>query len=315
MLELRKDYLLKDRWVIIATGRGRRPHEFSKQKEDKTVEMCAFDPGNEHMTPPEIDRIEEDGEWKVRCFPNLYPADDLKGNPSIIDEGLFVHAYSFGKHEVVANTPVHEYELKDLDEHQLVLNFEMYKKRVNELNRINGIQYVVVFHNQGKEAGGSLVHTHSQIIAINQVPDRVEDEIRDSKLDDGRCGYCKVIDTERNSERFCFENDNFIAFCPFASRSPFEIWIFPKEHKTDFNDFAEYQFKELASILKKTLVKLGELNAPYNFFFHIAPVGRDLHFHIELIPRLTVRAGFEFATDTIINTMSPEEAAKFYRGG
>jgi UDPglucose--hexose-1-phosphate uridylyltransferase len=310
MNELRKDYLL-DRWVIIAMGRGKRPHQFALGKQTEKVEVCFFCPGNENLTPPEITRLEEGGNWVIRVFPNKFPAVMQEGDPAIkTDNQYYTYASAYGNHEVLVESPSHDEQFADLSIRRIKQVLQMYNNRIQELSKVKGVQYVSVFKNQGKEAGTSLVHTHTQIIALNTIPPLIEEEIEANK---DRCRYCEVIEKEKNSYRRVLEN-SFISFAPYASRVPFEVWIFPKRHVSCLDDLNDLELEDLAKQLKHILVKLKELNAPYNFYLHYAPQGKDLHFHIEVAPRLAIWAGFELGNDIFVNIMSPEEAAKFYRG-
>ncbi|MBW2995617.1 galactose-1-phosphate uridylyltransferase [Candidatus Woesearchaeota archaeon] len=310
MNELRKDYVL-DRWVVIATGRGKRPHQFASKKEDKKIEVCFFCPGNESMTPPEIDRVEKNGSWVIRVFPNKFPAATAEGDPHVkTDNNFYSYASAYGYHEVLVESPSHEDEFGDLGIDRIVNILKMYNKRIKELSKKDGIRYVLVFKNQGREAGTSLVHTHTQIIALNKIPTLVEREAEATK---DECKYCEVIESEKGSLRRIMEN-SFVSFAPYASRFPLEAWIFPKRHVTCLDDLNKDELQDLAQQLKLILKKLEDINAPYNFFLHYAPAGDDLHFHIEIAPRLAIWAGLEIGGDIEINIMAPEDAAKFYRG-
>lgn len=312
MNELRKDYIL-NRYVIIATDRAKRPDQFKQKKEKTKKGTCFFCPGNEHLTPPEIDRIEKGKKWLIRCFPNKFPATKPRGNPIIrTDNTFFTFSDAVGKHEVIAETPDHSKQLADLPVSHIKLVLQMYIKRINEISQISGIAYVTIFKNQGEESGSSLPHTHTQIIALNKVPKTIQEETDTSK-NYPTCPYCDILNIEKNSYRRIKENDTFVSFTPYASRFPFEAWIFPKRHTTSITELTEQELIDLAAQLKHILKKLKKLNAPYNFYIHNAPKDQDLHFHIEIAPRLSLFGGFELGTDDIINVMSPEEAAKFYR--
>lgn len=307
MPEIRKDYIL-NRWVIIADERAKRPNDFKNKKLKINHNKCNFCPGNEKLTIGETARIEENGKWIIRVFPNKFPAVKLNGNSEIQTHN---HFYTFGNaygiHEVVVETNTKK-QLWDLSEKHIEKLFSLYKERINEISKIKGIKYVQVFKNHDEKAGTSIIHSHSQIIAYNKIPNLVEDEIKYSNIENN-CAYCEIIQREKDSYRRCFENNNFIAFCPYASRFPFEILIFSKNHVNNLN---ECNLSDLAVIMKKILIKLKELNSPYNFMIHYSPKEYNLHFHIEIIPRLSTWAGFEYS-GTIINTMPPENAAKFYR--
>ena len=310
MPELRKDYIL-DRWVIIATERAKRPHDFIKESTKKKETSCAFCKGSENLTPNEILRIPNDNNWKVRVIPNKFPAVKLQGDYNIkTHNDFYTFAEAYGSHEVVIETPDKDKQLWDIKAEDMKLIFEVYIQRINELLKIPGIKYVQIFKNHEAAAGTSITHSHSQLIAYEKIPHVVENEVKASKNHQS-CPYCSIIQKEKDSLRRCFENNNFIAFCPYGSRFPFEIWIFSKQHLTALQ---ECNLDDLSSITKQILEKLKQLNAPYNYMIHYSPTKEDnLHFHIEFIPRLSTWAGFEYS-GTIINSMPPEDAARFYRG-
>jgi len=308
--ELRKDYVL-DRWVIIAGNRGKRPHQFLKPAENKNVGVCFFCPGNENLTPPETGRLEEGGKWAIRIFPNKFPAVELKGNSLIRTDNLYyTFSAAYGAHEVLVESPSHTDDFGDLSEKRIRQILEMYTKRINALEKQQGVKYVLIFKNQGDDAGTSLVHTHTQITSINKIPTIVEQEIEANK---GGCKYCDIIQREKGSYRRIMEN-SCVSFTPYASRFPMEAWIFPKRHVKRLEDFNDAELNDLAKQMKHILSKLKAINAPYNFFLHYAPSGADLHFHIEITPRLAKWAGLELGSGIVINIMPPENAAKFYRG-
>lgn len=312
-MELRKDYVL-NRWVIISEGRGKRPQEF-KPIEKESVGVCYFCPGNESITPPEITRIEKDGKWKARVFPNKFAAVSKDGDPQIQTHNkYYTFASAYGSHEIIAETPDHEKTLANLSEADMEDIFRLYAGRIAVLSKEPNIKYVSVFKNYGKDAGASIVHSHSQIISLNMVPPQIFDMVKAVKTYPDCCPYCEVIENEKRSDRRCFENDSFIAFTPYASRFHYEIWVFPKQHITDFECFDDKKFADLSSIMKKILEKLDSINTPYNILVNYSPKGEDLHFHIEVTPRLSIFAGFEFESSITINSVSPELAAKFYRG-
>ena len=312
-MELRKDYIL-DRYVIISTGRGKRPREF-KQKEVKEKKgICFFCPGNEKLTPPEIGRLGTKKKWRMRWFANKFAAVDLKGNPIIrTDNDYFTFASAYGYHEVIVETNDHKKQLADLTKSQIKDVLKIYANRIEELSKKENIHYVSVFKNHGKEGGTSLVHSHSQVIAYNKLPNLIKDKIKAVKRYD-HCPYCDIINIEKDSLRRCFENKNFVAFTPYASRFHFEIWIFPIKHIKNITETDEKMLMDLAEILKKILKKLKYLNAPYNIELVYSPENENLHFHIEISPRLAIWAGFEILTNDTINSVSPEDAARFYRG-
>ncbi len=312
MLELRKDYIL-DRWVIIAGRRSKRPKEFKEEKKKKELKKCFFCPGNENLTPPEIWRIEKNGKWQIRLFPNKFPFVEEKGSPILKESRFFLHSAAYGKHEILVETPEHNKQLWDLGKERIKLVFKAINRRINELMDMDNIKYVLVFKNHGDKAGTSLVHSHMQIVAISVIPPAIREEIEATRKYK-ECPYCSIIKLESKTKRKAFENRRFLAFTPYASRFNYEVWVFPKRHIRNLSEFDDEDYSGLADILRKILLKLKKLNLSYNFYLHYSPEKSDLHFHIEITPRIAIWAGFEFSSGVTINSVSPEDAARFYRG-
>ncbi|MDO8741444.1 MAG: DUF4921 family protein [Candidatus Woesearchaeota archaeon] len=314
-MELRKDYLL-DRWVIITEGRKRRPREFKRLVRIEPQKTCPFCPGHENLSPPEIYRVTKDGKWSARVIPNKFPAVSKVGSANIITRGFLERTSAYGSHEIVIETPFHTKQLSDLPIEDQKEIFKVYALRVKELLKDPKAKYVVVFKNEGKEGGASLQHSHAQIISYPIIPTLVREELNafDAYMDKNYgCPYCKIIKQERNSPRFIKENGSFIAFAPYASRFNYEAWIFPKKHFKTFTDFTDREFHSLAEIINLILDRVMKVTDSYNLYFHYAPAQHDFHFHVEIAPRIAYWAGFEFSTNDVMNTISPEKAAKFYR--
>ena len=308
--EVRKDYIL-DRWVIISSGRGKRPKQF-KKLEAQHVEVDYFGAGNESMTPPEIGRIGSKSQWKMRWFDNKFAALAPEGQADIrTDNTYFTFSGNYGHHEVLVETSRLDRQLADLKADEIAQLIEVYQQRIESLSKQPNIKYVCIFKNHGDKGGTSIVHSHSQIMALNHIPKDVKDEIEACKKF-GRCPYCDIIQIEARGLRKCFENNDFIAFCPYASRFNYEVWVFPKQHIRTLGDVKNY--KSLAEIMKKILAKLKKIGADYNYYIHYSPDGENLHMHIEVAPRLATWAGFELGTGEIINSVPPEDADEFYRG-
>ena len=301
MPELRKDYFL-DRYVIVATERKKRPDEFVKPKKsaEKKEKICFFCPGNEKTTPPEISRIEKNGKWVVRNFPNKFPATKW--------------------HEVIAETPEHGKEIADLKVEDMVKVFELFAKRINAIEKNPLVKYVLVFKNFGEDAGASLQHSHTQIVGLEIIPSFVKEEIDAAKKyfkNKKSCPYCDIWKKEMKSERKIFEDKHTAVFAPYASEFPFEVLIMPKRHITRLEKFSKDELLSLCTALKKILLRMRKmLDVPaYNFYLHISPKKENLHLHLVLFPRLTKFAGFEFGSGVIINIVSPESATENYREG
>jgi len=331
MSELRKDPVT-DRWVIISTERGKRPSDFaSVPLSDKAV-LCPFCYGYEDKTPPEIFCIREPGTapntkgWRVRVVANKFPALRIEGKVEREGIGMFDKMSGIGAHEVIIEHPEHKKRFWDYTASEIGSIIEAYVQRTNDLKKDFRLRHLLLFKNEGEQAGASLAHSHSQLIATPVIPKRVREELEGMRRYYSykeRCVYCDEIrEEQRFGDRVIYENDYFIAFCPFASRFPFEITILPKIHRTEFPAIESAERTPLAEALRTTIRKLNEaLNGPqYNWIIHTAPSkssGRDAwedyHWHIEIIPRLTKMAGFEWGTGFYINPTPPEDAARYLR--
>lgn len=314
MGELRRDYI-RDIWVIISPKREGRPKQFTTTSKKKDNGKCFFCRGNESMTPPETYRVEEKKKWILRCFPNKFPAVSEEETPKlkVINEFLR-YQHAFGWHEVMVDSPWHDKQLSDMPVEHVRKVLQAYSDRVDELSKIQDIKYIAVFKNHELEAGTSIIHSHSQLIAYNHISRAVLEEVK-AVSQFNKCPYCSIMRMESKlGSRLAFENKKAIAFTPYASRYPYELAIFPKRHVHNITELRDDELLGLARIVKESLVKLKKLRAPYNMYLHNAPIGKELHFHMKINPRTSIFGGFELATGTIINTVAPEDAAKFYRG-
>ena len=316
-MELRKDYVL-DRWVIIASKRKKRPHQYPAKESIDTNATCYFCPGNEHTTPTEIGRLpkkDNPKEWDMRWFPNMFAAvdysDDAHAPHPETHNDFFTFASAYGDHEIIAETPDHKEKMHDFSVERITNLLKVYGARINGMEAHDWVRYVNVFKNEGKAAATSLIHSHSQLISLNHIPKRVKDMVNANK---DTCNYCKIWQIEKDSFRRCFEDEHTVAFTPYASRFNYELWLFPKTHRKRIADFSEKELISFATTLKKALAKLKEVTDSFNMVVYYAPAGSDLHFHIQILPRIAKFGGFEFLSGTIINAVSPEDAASFYRG-
>jgi UDPglucose--hexose-1-phosphate uridylyltransferase len=332
--ELRKDYLL-DRWVVIATERSRRPTDFAKPKKSPaTVSDCPLCPGNEHMTPPAVllylksngeivkDR-DENGfrhkNWLIRCIPNLYPAfappKEQADQPQIMKSDNF--GFAIGHHEVLVESPRHDEDPAAAELPQLEHVINAYVDRLRDLSAKPYVRYVSIFRNHGLEAGASLSHAHSQIIATPFVPTIVEKEVAASKSfwnEHEKCVFCDIMERESKTPRLVLDNARFMVLAPYASVHPMEFWILPKKHDANLLSLTRTEKQAFAETLKASLKGLKDLvNDPsYNYGFHLsANKGAEdcYHWHLEVYPRLAIWAGFEKSTGMYINTVTPETAA------
>jgi UDPglucose--hexose-1-phosphate uridylyltransferase len=329
MPELRKDYVT-DTWVVFSTWRSQRPIEERKQPSASVdTSSCPFCPGNEHMTPPEILAYRNDGEvngpgWWVRCVPNKYPALIIEGEVKRRVTQLFHSVNGVGAHEVIIETPDHLGRLGSLDEKQVYEVISAYRDRYVDLTRDSRFKYILIFKNHGLEAGASLSHPHSQLIATPIIPRRIMDELRASRdfyeSTGGSCIYDEIVEEELEvGDRVVVENDGFLTICPYAARFPFETWIIPKEHEMHFEDMKDEERRLLARTLKGVFSRFDTLfgDPPFNYYIHTAPCDRRdhryYHWHVEITPRMSNTAGFERGTGFYINPVPPEDAARLLR--
>jgi UDPglucose--hexose-1-phosphate uridylyltransferase len=328
MPELRKDPVV-GRWVIMATERSKRPTDFVKEREPRKGGPCVFCYGMEHLTPLEVRAYRDNGSpanqpgWRVRTVPNKFPALRIEGPPGRRGEGLYDLMNGIGAHEVIVEVPDHDRGMADYDTHQIEEVLWMYRERVLDLANDDRFRYAIVFKNHGAEAGASLEHPHSQLIALPIVPLNVQQELRGANGYFGlkeRCIFCDVVSQEsRDGQRVIFENERFIAASPFAARFPFEIWILPKEHGSHFERASAAEYRDLAIVLKASLgaLKVALDDPPFNYIIHSAPLREEgsnhYHWHVEITPALTKVAGFEVGTGFYINPVPPETAAAHLR--
>ncbi|MCD6414999.1 MAG: DUF4931 domain-containing protein [Candidatus Diapherotrites archaeon] len=268
------------REVVVATGRSGRPRLFSKP-----LKVCPFCPGNEHMTPPETGRVEREGKWILRSFENKYP---------IVSKD-FPKAY--GRHEIIVETPIHSQKLQETD---VLAYLKFAFKRMEELNKDEKINYVLLFKNHGSAAGASIPHEHSQITSLTEIPPKVSEELESFKSKG--CPICE-------SKYVLFENDGAKCIVPEAPIYPYELWIAPKEHTS--TKLSHGQLKYFADALKDALRKLDKLlgNPDYCFYLHYYPEENEwYHLHLEITPRISRWGGFELGSGMIVNTIPPERA-------
>lgn len=328
MPELRKDPIY-GRWVIISTERSRRPSDFAPEERRPTGGFCPLCEGNEDRTPPEVLAFRDNGTspnspgWSLRVVPNKFPALRIEGDLDREGEGIYDKMNGIGAHEVVIETPQHSETLSTLPLKGVEKVLWAYRERMVDLRRDQRLRHVLVFKNYGSAAGASLEHSHSQIIALPIVPTRVREEIEGSKnyfLYKDRCVYCDIIRQElRQRSRVIAENSGFVSITPFASRFPFETWILPKTHQPSYELMEGSFYGQAAEILSDTLRRLRQVldDPPYNYIIHTSSYpeqDRDYyHWHIEIMPKLTKVAGFEWGTGFYINPTPPEEAAEYLR--
>jgi UDPglucose--hexose-1-phosphate uridylyltransferase len=360
--ELRHDWLA-DRWVIVAPQRTERPEDYSHiVSVHNDSSDCPFCSGHECQTPATLASYYSDGgngsrltrpdNWQVRVVPNKFPAvngvryrvDPNQGSvasphfplsqpvqcqpahcqpvgPTGID--LYVRRELSGGHEVIIESPLHLQSLSQLDRETVGLVFRAYRDRLAYWRCERNSSYAVVFKNVGYDAGASLAHTHSQLIATDILPTEVQRHV--SRMEEyqrieGDCLFCRMLAEEsEQGTRIVDKTAAFTAFCPFASRLPSMVNIVPNQHASSFESLGDVELDDLAWLTHRLIRRIERCfpNAAYNFVIHTAPIHKQdssaFHWRMELFPRITKVAGFEWGSDCYINPIAPEKAAEALR--
>lgn len=327
-------------WVIIATGRAKRPSQFKKEKKKEKIpspKNCPFcqkkvleaqKPVFIYLSKKKIkgswekplEKIPDD--WQVISIPNKYPALVPWGKLIEEKKGIYQKIEGVGFHEVVIFKD-HYKQIADLNEDQIFRIIDSYKERFLDLKKYPFVKYVAIFTNWGKEAGASIYHPHSQIIGMPIIDPDLNRSLKGSARfyrKYKKCVHCQMIkESLKEKERIIFENKNFVVLVPFASTVAFETRIYPKKHQSYFEKISSSEIKDLSEALKIALLALkkGLQDPSYNFFIHSAPCDgkkRDhYHWHLEIYPKTSIWAGFELCTGIQISTIRPEDAAKYLR--
>jgi len=328
MPQLRRDPIV-GRWVILDDDEPAKPSDFETEVIKWDAKNCPFCYGNEEMTPPEVLSFRDKNTkpdtpgWSVRTVPNKFPALKIEGALNRRGVGMFDMSNGIGAHEVIIETPYHEKSIPDLLDNEVKEVVQSYCLRALDLIKDPRFKYILIFKNFGSSAGASLQHNHTQLIALPMIPKNVAEELKGSLRYfefRGRCIFCDMVYQEyQDKERIISENRNFIAFCPFSSRFPFEVWIAPKKHNPYFCHMLDEEKLDFALILRETLSRIRTVlsDPPYNFIIHSSPLDDEhqdsYHWHLELMPKLVRIAGFEWGTGFYIVPMPPEMAAKYLR--
>ena len=322
MSEYRYDRL-HNRWVIVGSQRAGRPHEFEEQVVRRSVDPCPFCAGNEHQTPDALAIYPgaADNGWSVRVVPNKYPAVEPSpaANGAAGNHELFASRPALGQHEVIIESPRHIASLSELTPDECTLVFSAYRDRLQVLQAAGQFRYVQIFKNVGAAAGASIEHSHSQLLALPHVPLHVADELENCRryLQQQGQALLSALQQEElaRGERIVAESPHLVAFCPWASRFPYEIWIVPRQQQPSFATVPSGEIGEVAALVQELIGCIERALGPvgYNFLLHSQPFDTSrydyYHWHIELFPRITKVAGFEWSTGVFINTTPPEIAA------
>ena len=344
--ELRLDLVSQD-WVLIATGRAKRPEMFKKEKKlekeesekikcpfckirNKEIPLLVYSKGRKVFPKKEFrekkfwqELKKELADWTTMVIPNKYPAviPALKITES--KEGsLYKKITAAGFHEVVI-TRDHKRQIAQFSVEEIKELIDVYQERYQQLMKEKFVGYISIFHNHGKGAGASIGHPHSQILTTSLIDRDLKFALSNAEKyfrEKGSCIYCLMNDWEiRKRKRIIFENEEFVALCPFASKTAFEVIISPKKHRPYFEQITEKEKWSLAEAFKSAFSKLYKAlsNPDYNFYLHTSPVDGKrypfYHWHFTILPKTSIPAGFEIGTKIEISTIEPEKAAEFLR--
>ncbi len=334
MTHMRKD-IFTDRWVIVAQNEGVQPGDFQFDKFTRDPGFCPFCAGNEAATPPEVFAIRNPGSspngpgWSVRVVPNSQPRLRIEGELGRRAEALHDLMNGVGAHEIIAETARHDRNLHELEVGEISDVIKAYIARIVDLERDARVRYVLIFKNYGVGAGAhSISHSISHLMALPITPRVIKTKLmiaRDYFARKERCIYCDVLQQESTGrKRVIAENEDFLAFAPFASRFPFEMLVLPRVHNSTFSQTGPGQIENLARILRDVLQKLDQRldGPPYNLSLHDRPFPRpregywktieeDFHWHIEILPQVFHITGFEWASGFFYNPVPPEAAARY----
>ncbi|MBR9703446.1 hypothetical protein GOV10_05375 [Candidatus Woesearchaeota archaeon] len=322
---IRYDYLL-DKRVVIATARAKRPDQFKQEVEPHSdPAKCPFCPRNQDkiVLADETPMPNTKYGWMFRSVKNLYGILTSEGAPPILVDqcrGFFEEMKAYGHAEVVIETPDHKAELEDLPEGAIAGWLLFLAKRYKALRIKKGVRYVSVFKNRGRKAGASISHTHTQIITTPFIPMAIAELLEENhryQVSHGRDPFVDIIKREKKGPRFVAEDEHTICFTPYASETPFELWILPKRSITNITLLTQGERVSIEKMLRKILAQLNTLGKPpYNLLFIQDNDYGQQRLLIKMYPRLsTPPAGFEYITDLAVNPVTPEDAATFYKKG
>ncbi|MDP3954229.1 MAG: DUF4921 family protein [bacterium] len=329
MNEFRQD-IVSGEWVLFAPDRAKRGIRVLQCEElNRDKEKCPFEDleGNGNTVLKTYDWDGWDG-WFAKVINNKYPAvarNCIDEEAEIKKIGPFRSTEARGAHEVIVYGN-HDKLMMEFDEKEMAQVFRIYKDRYEVITKECASEFILIFNNHGSKAGGSLYHPHSQIISTPVMPPDVEASVKGSEryyMEYKEKVYDAMIRYEmQEGKRIIAENDDFVAFCPFASKTPYEMRVFPKEDGAHFNDISENNIINLGDIVSKILKKMDKvLKRPdYNFFIHTSPLHRRWEkpeyfytWHIEILPKISLVGGFEIGSGIYVNVIDPDDAARQMR--
>ncbi len=331
--QFRQDNITK-KWVLIAPKRALRPDALNTEPAmpDNLPEVdsaCVFCPGNENLNPDTILVMPNERKWKIRVIPNKFETLSHKlAKPLEGDRGdFYITRPGVGDHEVIIMRS-HQKVLALQDLSDIEEAVKAWQARMITLQNHAEVRYIHIIQNHGKLSGATVLHPHFQLFTLPFVPNHLQDELAGAAgfyREHDKCVYCELIDRElKDGRRVVFDSPDFIVFCLFASKVPFQLRVIPKKHRASFTDISNSEQKALAKTLKEVLAKIyKKLNNPsYNFYIHTIPLctpkpafcdPASYHWHLEILPRINYWAGFELGTEIYVNPVAPEDAAELLR--
>ncbi|MBI4977586.1 MAG: galactose-1-phosphate uridylyltransferase [Spirochaetes bacterium] len=326
MPQLRKD-IVTSHWVIIANERLKRPSEFTVTPHTAGDFFCPFCPENESKTPAPIkEYLNDNNEWISRVIPNKYPVLKSERDPAFVKDPFYESMDGVGEHEIIIESRDHHFTYYTATPDDFARNYLVTAERFAALAEKKHLRYGLYFKNYKPDAGATLLHPHAQIIATPIVPKLIWEELvgaKDYHDTNGTCVFCRIMDEEKKrNERLVTENERFVAISPYASMSPYEIWILPRQHTAEFQSLTADDAHHLGMIVHDIFQRYKAVigDAAFNAYLHTAPFrfpltgfDRYFHWHIEIAPKTGILAGFELGSGFCINPHAPEECTRMLK--
>ncbi len=320
-MELRKDPITRS-WVVVG-------HPEQNRIRTDPCPLC-----QDHQSEvQELLSLPNNGSGQVRVYPHFRPLYRIEGDAERTAEGIYDRMAPTGAHEIIVETREHNRTLADMSDEEIENVLQAYAQRAADLKRDSRFKYVTVFKNQGEQSGEEWAHAHSQVTATTFVPRRVLYELRAARLwyhERERCVFCDILRQEiKQAKRVVDSVDDYYAFCPYASRVPFETWIIPRAHNHLFEaPLPGENRRHLAALLGRVLRRLRHITASYHMVVHTAPstlqtkgelseywrtIAGDYHWHFEILPIIEQRSKSYSIKEIYFNAVTPEEAAESLR--
>jgi len=323
-----------NQWVAIARNRHDRPMEFTQLDSLQPQLVCPFCLGNEEETPDALavyesngitgDDLGESPHWTVRVIPNKYPifpprrTTEVRESKTSTAINPYQNCDSRGEQEVIVCSPRHVTSISELTDEEVLVSFQAFQERIRRTQETPGIEHAMLFLNCRASAGASLSHIHAQLIGSPLISDQLFNRIARfqefrKKNDKSLLEACALWEVQQKI-RMIYQSEHFYVFCPYASKTPFQVWLVPKHSQQSFSAAPQAMRDELARSCRWLITRIeGLVEHPgYNLLLHQAPftLMNEDHWFFEISPRLTRQAGYEWGTHIWVNPVSPETSAK-----